>query len=157
MNRVDSRPPTILSSATRTVEVDDSLVEERLVDGWLQIRRGAEILISQSAEVVGRVAIAALQIRDSFPDGCSVALLGSGVCLLARLLPGQYRIDAYDNVPEFEHYAVDAGARFVLGDWRQTLSGQYDVIVNDTEGPLSDSDSATLAAASAPGGASIAL
>ena len=77
----------------------------------------------------------------------SVAWIGGGMCIGPRLFDGAKQT-VYEILPALKQFCPE-GVKFIPGDWRDTISGHYDVIVYDLGG---DVPRETLAEFLAPGG-----
>lgn len=117
-------------SEEQTVAVDKTL---RLLEHpYLRVMVGGDCVSEESDSEICRLARLALQLWD-LPIRSKVAVLGGGTMILPRLLT------AHDvTVFELEGPLVEemvqryAGlCNVVVGDFRQTLTGKWDAIVDD--------------------------
>jgi len=111
----------------RTKEVDDSL---RLLvhDGgrFRMVMRGDCCIASDGDGDWARCARLAAEV----PRGTeTLAIIGGGLGVLAKLLQWVPSITVYEIEPSLEQFV--GGSKFVAGDWRETLEGKYDVLVYD--------------------------
>ena len=100
-------------------------------------------IATEGDDQVARMAWIAMQI----PLGASVAWIGGGFCIGPRLSMGRKQT-VYEIEPALREFCPE-GVEFVPGDWRDTISGKYDVIVFDLGG---DVPRETLAKYLNPGG-----
>jgi hypothetical protein len=111
----------------RTREVDDSL---RLVihagDGHRVVMRGERGVADDGDFTWARSARFAASVP---PSAHTIAVIGGGLCVLPRLLRWA-SVTVYEIEPALRRFCPN-GVVFVPGDWKNTLSGPYDVIVYD--------------------------
>jgi hypothetical protein len=119
-------------------------------------------IATESDDQVAEMARLAIRVADArFPRDARVAHIGGGFCILPRILdlrPWGAQ-DIYEIEPALIRKAQNRWPnkpwRFVEGDWRATLAGQYDIIVyhiNSTQEDLSDNDRDRLTMHLAAGG-----
>lgn len=116
----------ILDTRNIVVIEELSLIEH---DGYRRVFRGAGLICDDSPDTYARAARFA---TDAGPlDGCTVAWIGGGLCVGPTLFAmSKCAQTIYECEPALAEFAP-ADARFVPGDWRDTISGQFDVIVYD--------------------------
>lgn len=109
--------------------------------------RGQSLLADDSLDTHARAARFAL---DAAPlTGKTVAWIGGGFCVGPRLFAiADCKQTVYELEPRLAEFAPE-GVRFIAGDYRDTLSGKYDIIVYDLGG---DVPRGLLAQFIAPGG-----
>ena len=66
--------------------------------------------------------------------GKTVAWIGGGLCIGPRLFDGAVQT-VYEILPALKTFCPE-GVTFVPGDWRDTLTGKYDVIIYDLGGDV---------------------
>ena len=115
---------------SRTVEVSDDLVlTDHAGGGFHVVYRGAACVCDDGEATYIRAAHFA--IDAGMLTGKSVAWIGGGLCVGPRLFA---IADCEQTVYEIESALAEFcpdGVRFVSGDWRDTISGEFDVIVYD--------------------------
>jgi len=89
-----------------------------------------------------------LEIRASGIHKGAVAHIGGGLCLLTQMMGPAYEHVVYEIGEELREFCPD-GVTFIPGDWRDTISGKYDVVIYDLGGEVPRE---TLAKFLAPGG-----
>lgn len=117
---------------TRDITIREDLRVETRDDGLNRIWRGAGLVCDDSPEqhaVAVKYAIAAAPLA-----GKSVAWIGGGLCVGPRLFA---IADCTQTVYEIEPALFEfcpSGVTFIGGDWRDTITGKFDVIVYDLGG-----------------------
>lgn len=71
-----------------------------------------------------------LQLRDAGIHSGRVAHIGGGFCVMARLMGPAYEHFIYEIEPDFAQFAPPE-ATFVLGDYKDTFTGNFDVVIHD--------------------------
>lgn len=100
--------------------------------GFKHIITGQYTIDTDVDEQLARLARWVLSMPARFD---SIAWIGGGMCQGPRLVRGRVRAqDVYEKRPAMERFCP-SGATFILGDWRDTINGQYDVIVYDVWDP----------------------
>ena len=89
-----------------------------------------------------------LQIRTAGHHDGKVAHVGGGLCLLAKMMGPGYEHVVYEIGEELSEFCPE-GVTFIPGDWRDTISGKYDIVIFDLGGEVPRE---TLARFLAPGG-----
>jgi hypothetical protein len=103
--------------------------------------RGRHTLyVGQSAEATeedDQVAAMARHVFAASPlTGKTVAWIGGGFCIGPRLFSiASCKQTVYEIEPALERFCPD-GITFIPGDWRDNLTGKFDVIVYDLGGPI---------------------
>ena len=117
------------------VQEDVPATTRRLL--WVDTSNGWPVVFSHSLGVIAAEDVAQLaflarcQLAASPLRGKSVAWIGGGTCLGPRLFQECGCIQTvYEIEPALAEFCPHA-VSFVLGDWRKTLAGKYDLIVYD--------------------------
>ena len=125
--------------ATRVLESVDvpATMRPRLsVDdayGYTQILCNGDVIDSDSQDELVRSAKFAL---DAQPRGKSVAWIGGGICHGPRLFAiADCKQTVYEIEPALAEFCPE-GVTFIPGDYRDTLTGTYDVIIYDLGGAV---------------------
>lgn len=121
----------------RNVTVREELRLETRDDGLRRIWRGNSLLADDGPDTHARATAFALaafeQPRTIAP---LVAWIGGGLCVGPRLFACCGALQTiYELEPRLGEFRPD-GSTFIAGDWRDTLSGLYDVIVYDLGGEV---------------------
>ena len=76
-------------------------------------------------------------VRDSEPlDGKRIAWIGGGYCIGAtEAAKSPCTQTVYEIEPDLEEFCPK-GVTFIPGDWRDTISGKFDIAVYDLGGPV---------------------
>ena len=98
------------------------------------IKDGVQIASDELGDL-GYFAGNLLAIREAGIHSGSVAHIGGGLCCLARMMGPAYQHTVYEIEPALEEFCPE-GVTFIPGDWRDTISGKYDVIVYDLGGEV---------------------
>lgn len=122
---------TVLQSRSRPIEVNDDLaVTEE--GGQIRVWSGPSCIASNDDHELVKAARWALLVRP----GSTVAMLGLGTGNLLRLLHATCHVTVFeregDLIGWFRGRFPDIRAHFVEGDYHDTLTGLWDVIVDDT-------------------------
>ena len=133
----------ILSTTKRTVEVSEDLRVDRDSNGHIRVWLGRDVIASE--DNLERAARWALTIHEN-PG--NVAMLGLGTGNLLRLLPGVPATVYEYYQPLIDWFQAEfpwacKNVTFVPGDCRETLSGTYRYIVEDTGLAIPDPELAT--------------
>lgn len=115
----------ILEERTRLTEVDDTL---RVQDN--RVYRGTVCIAGNDDAEWARMARWAAQIVRRPPG--QLAMLGLGMGILPKLLPPTWDVAIFELERAVAAAFAPPGATVILGDFRETLSGSWDVIANDT-------------------------
>jgi hypothetical protein len=113
---------------SRNVTVREELRVEQC-EGYERAWRGSSLLADDSNDTYARVArfaIAAAPLKGKY-----VAWIGGGLCVGPRLFS---IADCTQTVHEIEPALAEfcpTGVTFIPGDWRDTITGKFDVIVFD--------------------------
>ena len=131
---------------SRNVTTREELRVERNGDYW-RIWYGNGLLADDSKDTLARSAEFAMEAGPL--TGRSIAWIGGGLCVGPRLFAiAECKQVVYEIEPALKEFCPD-GIEFIPGDWWETISGRYDVIVYDLGGPVPRE---TLALFLAPGG-----
>lgn len=82
--------------------------------------------------------------RLRIASNSKVAIIGGGFCVLPRLLT-DCAVTVYEVEAELQQFCPTT-CEFIVGDWNETLTIKYDVIVYDTGTPLDDASKSKLEA-----------
>lgn len=124
----------------RVLDARNVHVREELVvtthsgQGYSMVLRGGTLVCDDSPDTHSRIAKLALAAAPL--KGKSVAWIGGGLCVGPRLFA---IADCVQTVYEIEPRLVEfcpSDVRFVTGDWRDSISGKFDVIVYDLGGDV---------------------
>lgn len=132
----------------RIVEEDASLRYYEN-EAELGFRVGNEPIAASQKDFIAPLAKIFALIDAENKEQMTIAHIGGGVAWLARMLTGYgYDQHIYEISPEIIAWNRDKRLNdqllWVEGDWRQTLSGEYDAIIYDITEPLSEADEAQL-------------
>jgi len=119
----------VLATHHRTVTDELRVVEHQ---GFSRLFLGEGLLADDSPEMYGRCAKMTLEALPL--KGKSVAWIGGGLCVGPRLFA---IADCHQIVYEIEPALAEfcpVGVEFIPGDYRETMRGNYDVIVYDLGG-----------------------
>jgi hypothetical protein len=129
---------------------------------WTSADRSTDRSIAQ--EDTQQLGVYARWVLDllalDLPPGARAAILGGGTFVLPRLLSSRFwgALDVYEIEPHVVEWARNrwpaAPWQIIEGDYRETLKGPYDVIIEDTGEAV---DMALLQANLAPGGVLIGV
>jgi hypothetical protein len=125
----------IIAPHVTTKTEDDSLRVETLYDGERRLFRGLHSIADDGQGALADNARFAMAIRNFKPRGCAVAMIGGGFGILPRLLWKDFTITVYEIEPRLDRF-IPNWCTFVPGDYRDTLTGTYDVIVYDLGGDV---------------------
>ena len=126
---------------TYIVPVERSMRIVTSENGDRHLYDGASCVATEGDDQVARCARFVLAIRDLTPGAISVAHIGGGFCITARLLGDGFGHTIYEKELDLARFAPE-GATFVPGDWRETFKGSFDVVIVDTGDSLTDEDCA---------------
>jgi hypothetical protein len=111
---------------------DGLTLEIHAGEGYRMVMRGnINVCIDNSVETAFNV-----KCREQAGDvkGKAVAWIGGGMCIGPRLFDGAVQT-VYEILPALKTFCPE-GVQFVPGDWRNTLTGKFDVIVYDIGGEV---------------------
>jgi hypothetical protein len=113
------------------IELGDGLtLKIHAGEGYRMVMRGnINICIDNNRETAFNA-----MCREQAGDvtGKTVAWIGGGMCIGPRLFAGAKQT-VYEILPALKQFCPD-GVKFIPGDWRDTISGKYDVIVTTWAG-----------------------
>ena len=124
----------ILEQATTMIPQESRL--ELIDDGYGKrvLRNGQQI----ASDCDGDIAVLArrlVTIRDGGFNRGSVAHIGGGLCLLARMMGPGYDHTVFEIEPSLREFSP-RGVTFIPGDWRDTISGTFDIVIYDLGGEV---------------------
>ena len=120
----------VIDSRNLNVREDISIHEDN-GPGRRIAYRGSTCFCDEADDMTraGRFAIEAGKLH-----GKSVAWIGGGFCLGPRVFAIAECVQTvYEIEPALEEFCPE-GVKFIPGDWHDTISGQYDIIVYDLGG-----------------------
>lgn len=87
------------------------------------------VIAADDIDTLNRAAHFVMTIGDL--DGKSVAWIGGGLCIGPRMFAlARCTQDVYEIEPSLREFCPD-GVAFAVGDWRNTLTSKYDIIIYD--------------------------
>jgi hypothetical protein len=114
-------------------------------EGYRMVMRGNTNICIDNRREVAFNAMCREQAGDV--KGKTVAWIGGGMCIGPRLFDGAKQT-VYEILPALKQFCPE-GVKFIPGDWRDTISGKYDIVIFDLGGEVPRE---TLAEFLAPGG-----
>ena len=127
-------------SETRSVEIDQTL---RVLDQpYVRVFLGDSCIAEETEKELAQMCRIALHVIEIGSKKPSIALIGGGTFILPRLL-GHLNPVVFELRSLLVKEFCPKGVRCIVGDYRATLTGTYDVIVYDLGGDVPRENLAT--------------